>query len=119
MNQIVTFDTSADASEAIRADGICKTIGQALVRHYPGRIWHVDVTLKGGAAKIMCPSISMQYGYILHLDKHALGLEHAAKLAGGQILEMFRLSRDRGASGGEEKLQRDARGEVLQAATGL
>lgn len=119
MNQIVTFDCSADASEAVRADVVCKTIGGALVKHYPGRVWHVDVTLKGGAAKIMCPSISMIYAYVLLLDRHAHDLEAATVRAGGQILEMFRLSRDKGATGGEERLQRDLRGEVIQAATGL
>ncbi|MFA5632977.1 MAG: hypothetical protein WC997_15835 [Porticoccaceae bacterium] len=116
---IVTFDTSADATEALRADSICKTIGRALVKHYPNRKWYVDVSIKGGVVKILCPSISMQFGFTLHLNKTAEELAKDAVRAGGQILEMFKLSREKGASGGEEALQRNARGDVIQAATGL
>lgn len=117
---IVTFDTSADATEALRADSLCKTIGAALVRHYPHRQWYVDVTLKGGAVKIMCPSITLQFGYVIHLKGRTdHDIQRAAVMAAGQILEMFKLSRERSGKGGEEHLQRNARGDVIQAATGL
>lgn len=116
---IVTFDTSADANEALRADSLCKTIGAALMKHYPHRRWYVDVSIKGGVAKILCPSISMQFGFTLYINKTPDEMAKDAVRAGGQILEMFKLSREKGASGGEEALQRNARGDVIQAATGL
>jgi hypothetical protein len=46
-------------------------------------------------------------------------MRSGAVKAGGQLLEMFKLSRDQGAKGGEELLQRDTRGEAIHAATGL
>ena len=116
---MIVFDSTADAQDAIKADSVCKAIGAALVKHYPNRNWYVDVSIKGGVVKILCPSISMQFGFCLHIDRPAHELEKAAVFAAGQILEMFKLSRARGASGGEEKLLRNARGDVIQAATGL
>lgn len=116
---VVTFDTSADASEALRADAICKKIGAALVRHYPGRQWYVDVSIKGGVVKIQNPALSRQYGFVLKLHHSTVQLEREAIRAAGQILEMFKLSRERDARGGEELLLRDARGDALYAATGL
>lgn len=107
------------ADEAIRADALCKMIGRTLKRHYPRRSWYVDVSVSGGVAKILCPSISMRHGFVLHIDKSLFDLERDVVRAGGQILEMFRLSRNRDASGGEEYLERDARGEAIKAASGL
>lgn len=120
MSSLITFETTAEAQEALRADMICKAIGAALRKHYPNRAWYVDISLKGGAAKILSPSISMRHGFVVHIHNRTIDeIEKMAVRAGGQILEMFKLSRERGASGGENTLQRDARGEVIQAATGL
>lgn len=117
---IITFDTSADAAEALRADSLCREIGATLVQHYPNRHWYVDVTLQGGVAKVQCPALSMQYGFAIHINNKTHDqLKRDTVMAGGQILEMFNLSRERGAKGGEELLMRDSRGEVLQAASGL
>ena len=116
---MITFDSTADAELAIKADGVCKAIGAALVKHYPHRQWYVDVSLKGGVVKILCPSVSMRFGFTLSIDRSAHDLEKAAVFAAGQILEMFKLSREKGAYGGEEKLLRDPRGEVIQSRTGL
>ncbi|WP_299311769.1 hypothetical protein [uncultured Halomonas sp.] len=116
---IVTFDSPDEAQVALKADEVCKQIGQILIKHYPKRRWFVEVSIKGGVAQIQCPSISMQYGYTLHLNKTHDQMVADVIKAGGQILEMFALSRERGAKGGEELLARDSRGEVIQAATGL
>lgn len=117
---VITFENQIEAQDALKADSICRAIGRTLKKHYPGRDWYVDVTIQGGAAKVMSPSISMRHGFVIHIhDKTIDQIERMAVKAGGQILEMFRLSRERGAQGGEESLLRDARGEVIQAATGL
>lgn len=117
---IVTFDSPDEAQTALKADEVCKEIGQILVKHYPKRRWFVEVSIAGGVAQIQCPSISMQYGYTLHINNktHDQMVKDVIK-AGGQILEMFNLSRDSSASGGEGQLLRDARGEAIKAATGL
>jgi hypothetical protein len=120
MSGLVTFCSTSEAQDAIKADQICRAIGATLKKHYLNRDWYVDVSLSGGVAKIMSPSISMRHGYVVHIHNKTIEqIERAAIQAGGQILEMFRLSRERGAQGGEERLLRDLRGEVIQAATGL
>lgn len=116
---IIAFETPDEADKAIRADQLCKRIGRVLQQHYRNRNWFVEVSIAGGIAKILCPSISMRHGYVIHIDRPELEIDRQAVMAGGQILEMFNLSRERDASGGEDKLLRDARGEVLQAETGL
>jgi len=120
LSGLITFENSGQAGDAIKADGVCKTIGKALVKHYPNRQWYVDVSISGGVAKILCPSISVLHGYTLHIKSETDdNLQKKAIRAGGQILEMFKLSRARNATGGEEFILRDARGEALQAKTGL
>lgn len=108
-----------DAADAVRADSLCKAIGRTLKRHYPNRAWYVDVSIRGGVAKILCPSISMRHGFVLHIDKPLSQMEQDVVSAGGQILEMFKLSRDRDASGGEELIVRNPVGEAIKAASGL
>jgi len=117
---IVTFSSPDEAGQAVAADRLCRDIGAMLVKHYPNRQWFVEVSIVGGVAQIQCPSITMQYGYTVHIhDKTHDQLKKAVVKAGGQLLEMFKLSRERDASGGEELLARDSRGEVIHAATGL
>ena len=114
---MIIFDNTGDATAAVKADALCKTIGSALLKHYPGRRWYVDVSPKGGVVKILCPAISMRFGFTVSLDKPLHEVERACIFAAGQILEMFKLSRER--PGGEEKLLRDARGEAINARTGM
>ncbi len=117
---LITFSSSDDAVRAVEADRLCRKIGSVLQRSYPNRRWRVDVSLVGGVARILCPSISERHGYTIHIHNKTVDqIETATRQAGGQILEMFRLSRERGAQGGEERLIRDPRGEVLQALTGI
>jgi len=118
--KILTYDTPDEAQTAAASDRVCREIGAILQQHYPGRVWHVHTSVAGGVAQIQCPSISSLYGYTLHIhNKTNDQMRSGAVKAGGQLLEMFKLSRDQGAKGGEELLQRDARGEAIHAATGL
>lgn len=117
---LITFDSPDQAAQSLKADLMCKTIGSALKKHYANRAWYVEVSLEGGVAKILCPSISSLHGFVIHIHSRTNDqIEKEVIRAGGQILEMFKLSRERGAKGGEENLQRNLRGEVIQAATGL
>jgi hypothetical protein len=117
---VVTFSTPDEARQALESDKLCKEIGAELIKHYPNRKWFVEVSVRGGVAQIQSPAISQQYGYSIHLnDKTHDQLMRAVVRAGGQLLEMFKLSREHGASGGEELLHRDSRGEVIGADTGL
>lgn len=118
MSMIILADED-QANNTVEADRICKTLGKALIKAYPKRKWYVDVNWVGKVAWICCPDISMQYGYALHLDKLTIEAEKAAVMAGGTILEMFNLKRERNAMGGEELIKRDIRGNAIQQATGL
>lgn len=120
MSNVLLFDSTGEASSALKADLLCKHIGQTLKKHYPNRAWYVDVSIEGGVAKILSPSISLRHGFLIHISgKTNDQIEKDVVRAGGEVLERFKLSRERGASGGEENLLRDARGEALKAATGL
>jgi hypothetical protein len=117
---ILTFDSPDEAQLRMQSEAICRVIGEVLVKHYPNRQWHVDASAENGVAKIQCPSISMRHGFVVKIHgKTVDDIQKATVIAGGQILEMFRLSREKGARGGEEFILRDARGEAIHAATGL
>lgn len=116
---LVTFSTPDEAEQAVLADRMCRWIGSVLLRHYPNRQWFVEVSMEGGVAKIQSPSISNNYGFVVHIDKPREALERAVVRAGGELLERFGLSRERAAIGGEEAIERDIRGEAIHAATGI
>lgn len=101
-------------SDAIQADGICRAVGAALQKAYPGRMWFVDVSISGGVVTVQAPKITSRHGYVLKMKDYPTTewLQRAAIKAGGEILERFSLSRER--PGGEESLRRDARGEAIQ-----
>ena len=75
---------------------IANKIGTALVNTYPGRQWGVRVDLPGGVMVILCPSVSSEKGYHLHLKGDTIDtMEARAVRAGGEILERYGISRNR------------------------
>lgn len=114
MSQPVVIMDEAEAGESIKNDALCRRVGAALQRAYPGRTWLVRVT--GGTVQIQCPALTNEYGYVLNADR--VDIDRAAVMAGGMILEMFNLSRGRYATGGENALPRDARGNVIHTEAG-
>lgn len=74
---------------------LAETMTQALLRMYPGHLWGVNVNAKGGIADIRNFALSGDMGYTLHLAKIRTEDDFWKKLriAGGEILERFRLSR--------------------------
>lgn len=120
MSQIIQFESTGEAEEAVRSGNIRRAIGTSLAKHYPGRRWLVDIHIRGGVAKIYLPDISTQYAYEMHIhNRTMMEIEKKAVEAGGQILEMFRLSRAKDASGGENQIQKLANGEAVNAKTGF
>jgi hypothetical protein len=113
---IVLANGFEDVETTARAQAICKTIGNALRKAYPRRRWYVDVNMQGGVAYVCEPDISMNYGFVLHLDKLVLTMEQAAIAAGGEILERFGLSRNKDAV--EVNLVRGINGEAAAAKKG-
>lgn len=75
---------------------IAKKIGSALVNKYPGRQWGVRVDVPGGVMVILCPSVSNEKGYHMHLKGDTINtMELRAIRAGGEILERYGISRER------------------------
>ena len=120
MSNIQLFNTAGEADKAVQANRVCRVIGGALAKAYPTRKWYVDVTIVGGVAKIMCPAISERWAYQIFINKSDYELERAAIKAGGQILEMFRLSRAKNADTRDEAdIARNPLGEAIKVASGL
>ena len=102
---IITDPTSI--ADAVRERYIAYEIGSELKKHYPGRLWMVNVSLEAGIVDIVCPSISAQYGYSIHLNQAVIDMRRKGVIGGGEILERFGLSRDRKADDDIQKLAKD------------
>lgn len=72
-----------------------KRISETLMRHYPGYLWAVDVARS--VVNIRCLDASGEMGYTLHVPNEYSASEFDARVvrAGGEILERFRMSRNR------------------------
>lgn len=103
---------------ALREHWIAHCLGRALKKAYPGRDWLVKVDAEGGIASVHCPHISMEYGFVIHLDKPAKFLEKKAIQYGGELLERFRLSRAKAQEGDIDDLPRTRLGFVKQVKEG-
>lgn len=117
-NSPILLADENEARNVIKADRLCRHIGTELRKAYPGRNWHVEVDLTGGVAKIRCPNISMKYGYLMKVTDNTHELTRRAKMAGGEILERFRLSRSRASSGDVFDLKSNIAGESMHAKAG-
>lgn len=93
---------------------IAKRIGEELVKHYPDRQWGVHVDLRGIIC-IMCPSVSLERGYHLHINGDMIHqLQIRAVKAAGEILERHNVSRNRVVDPMTiEELPRDMRDNVI------
>lgn len=96
---------------------IAKTIGAELAKCYPKREWAVYCDVTGGIVRIGCDSLSYDRGYILHIGQRSTTeLVRAAKMAAGEILERFNVSRSQKFDEGElEDVPRDFRDEAISA----
>lgn len=90
-------ENQINANDMVQA----KHIGDVLARHYPGHAWMVHVDGKQGIAIVRNQMLNGQWGYVIRLTDiiSASDLDRVAMLAGGEILERFKLRR--GAFDGE------------------
>lgn len=113
--QIVTKD---EAARMIKNTQTCQTIGKFLMKLYPTRKWYVNVVDDGSLAWIACADISLNYGVAVSLmGDITLDIETKVRRAAGEILERFRLSRDRDNDNLDNVLV-DANGESIHAKQG-
>lgn len=94
---------------------IAKNIGATLERHYPNRLWVVQVEIPQRMVIIMAPDLSREKGYYLPMgDSTIHQLQDRAKTAAGEILERHGVARDKRFN--SEKLAdlvRDFKEEVI------
>ena len=76
---------------------LAKDYADALNTAYPGHLWAISVQGAQGIATIHNLMLSGKYGYLLHLNKRYSASEarKAVVMAGGEILERFKVSRGR------------------------
>jgi hypothetical protein len=75
---------------------IAKKLGTTLVRTYPNRQWGVQVNLQQGLLIVVCPSVSNEKGYHIHMKGDTINrLEQRCIEAAGEILERYGISRAR------------------------
>lgn len=92
-----------------------KDIGEALFNAYPGHSWGVRVQSHQGIATIHNLSLSGEWGFVLHLDKafSASELRRKAIMAGGEILERFKVARGKAVQDALASMSTDFTGRVL------
>lgn len=68
-------------------------IGELLNRHYPGYQWAVNCDHYQGVVRIRNMSLSGNYGFTLKLSDQysASAFDHDVVMAGGEILERYKL----------------------------
>jgi len=76
---------------------LSKDIAEALNEHYPGHLWAVNCQGEQGIMTIHNLMLSGQWGFVLKLDNNysSSDLRKRAILAGGEILERYKVSRGR------------------------
>jgi hypothetical protein len=76
---------------------LAKDIAEALNEHYPGHLWAVNCQGEQGIMTIHNLMLSGQWGFVLKLDNNysSSDLRKRAILAGGEILERYKVSRGR------------------------
>lgn len=112
-NEINILETDETKSAKLEM-WIAKNVGEHVANHYPNRQWRVDVDLMGGMLTLMCPSVSNTKGYFIKMDRPLQDLQLRAKMAAGEILERYGLSRARAFNPDTlETLNRDGRDEVV------
>jgi hypothetical protein len=68
---------------------------KVLHRHYPGHAWSVDCNIRQGMINVHNLFLSGMYGFRLKLHGafSASQVEHDVMMAGGELLERYRLTR--------------------------
>jgi hypothetical protein len=82
---------------------LAKQMADALHRTYPGHLWAVDVNERAGMANIRNLYLSGNWGFRLKVAQtahfSASDFERRVILAGGELLERYRVSRARMSPG--------------------
>jgi hypothetical protein len=83
-------------TERTAADmALAKQVAEGLLKHYPGYLWAVNV--RDGVISVKNLNLSGTWGFIIKLGTvfSYTDLEKRVRTAGGEILERYRVSRER------------------------
>jgi hypothetical protein len=73
---------------------VCKDIGEALEKYYPGWLWSIAPNEDGGVINIYSLRLSGEEGYVMHISKvQGADRNKRAMEVGGHILERYGLPR--------------------------
>lgn len=92
MGDVWTGVIEASPEEASQA-ATAVMVGETLTQHYPAHFWLVG--WQGGSIKVICQSVSADWGFYIHPDKSysASDLKRKAIMYGGELLERARMKR--------------------------
>lgn len=93
-----------------RKDLIEGTVGAFLEKTYPGYMWWVHVEQR--LLIVKCIFASKEMGFVCRADKLSENM-HEIMLAGGEILERYRLSRNRVDTEMINNAPRNIKGDML------
>lgn len=93
MSEIITDNPQGNANDILMA----KQLAEALHQAYPGHLWAVTCDGRTGMADIRNLMLAGNWGFRMHMRSHysASQWRHKAIMAGGELLERFRLTRGR------------------------
>ena len=107
--------TSAGEGPTLLELALAKRIAESLHRHYPAHLWGVAANSAAGIVSVFNLRLSGRWGFVLKMRDLAYEdeIERAAKEAGGELLERYRLSRGKYRSSEYEALPVTPLGELL------
>lgn len=93
MDEMVTDNPQGRANDILMA----KDMAEALHAHYPGHLWAVQVDGETGMADVRNLALSGTWGFRLRLPAiySASEFKRRVVMAGGELLERYRLKRGR------------------------
>ena len=115
-SNVIQLTDDFGVMELVKQRRIRNTIGHALGRAYATTPWHVSVSACSTAAQITCPSISTEFGMVIHTNGSTAEIEQKAVRMGGELLERFRVAREGNSEFGH--IARDIKGQAIAAKVG-
>jgi len=107
------IDISGSPDALIQDYDTAKRIAETLHSHYPGHMWAVSCSAETGVANVYNLGLSGRWGFIIKLKDiiHDPSMKKVI-MAGGEILERYRLARGRLDDAALEQLQSDSLGNL-------
>ena len=92
---------------------LAKWVGEILNKQYPGHLWAVSV--QDGLVQVLNLALSGRFGFVLSEADIVAGKYGRRKvvMAGGEILERYKLSRGKAIQSEYDALMINLRGEVV------